>query len=129
MIGRKVDPRELVFSPRPATRTSDAKLPQQQKHRSVTFGRDVHCTFIQHLDDYSYEDIRAIWYSDGDYKKFRQENNTTVAMMVKGQTLHENDKQYCYRGLVSAVLKVRGFASMILFFQSSPDPLIQILGR
>jgi hypothetical protein len=128
MIKRRVEPTEHEFSPRPAT--SDTKLPQQQNHRSVTFNSRVHCTPILHLDDYSYEDIRAIWYSGEDYKKFRQENYTTVAMMVKGQKLRENDKQYCYRGLVSAVLKIRGFlASMIRFLFCSPGPLIQILGR
>jgi hypothetical protein len=117
MIGSQQveEPTELVFSPRPAS-TSDTKLPQQQKHLSVTFRSHAHCTPIQHLDDYSDEDIIAIWYSGRDYKKFREENKTTVAMMVKGQKLRENDKQYCYRGFVSAVLKVRGFASVIVFF-------------
>ena len=73
-------------------------LTRTQSPRSVHFSEDDNNVFfIPHLDDFTDEDVAAIWYEAQDYADMKSDYKETIFLMECGTDLDE--QEYTVRGL------------------------------
>ena len=65
--------------------------------RSVSFDPKTTVFLIPHVDEFTNDDRRMIWFEDYEYKQIKENNKILCKMMKSGK--YEEDDQYCYRGL------------------------------
>jgi hypothetical protein len=66
--------------------------------RMLKFSADVTCRTALHINDFTCEEIEACWYNGDDVELSRNEAQSIICLMEKGETLVKEDKG-CTRGL------------------------------
>jgi hypothetical protein len=100
---RQVGPPQMitVASPQKITVASPQKIAvaSPQKARKVVFAKTVQYKEMRHINDFSQEEIEAVWMGVRDYQIIKAMVKTTVKMMMKGERIPEDDEDFCIRGL------------------------------
>jgi hypothetical protein len=76
------------------------KKSSRRKKCSVSWNSDVNCLSILSLDQYSEQELEAVWYTLEEYQAFKNScKEAIVRMMEKGKNIKDNDEEFCCRGL------------------------------
>mmetsp|Transcript_21110 Transcript_21110/g.33975 ORF Transcript_21110/g.33975 Transcript_21110/m.33975 type:complete len:206 (+) Transcript_21110:66-683(+) len=79
---------------------SSAEIPSgDTREKRVKFLDHDNVTEIKHIADYDEEEVKAIWYTDREYKKIKRRCEKIVEMIERGYEVPDEDPNYCVRGL------------------------------
>lgn len=83
---------------------SDAKMlasptTKNRRRRKIRWSGQVRVQEIRHINNMPESEIDAVWMSPIEYKAIKNGAKTTVLMMMAGETFHEDDPDFCSRGL------------------------------
>ena len=70
----------------------------RSRRRSVSFLPKISIRNVEHIRDFSNEDIQTIWYTTADYQEIKAENKQAVDLMVRYGVV-DDDLEFCSRGL------------------------------
>jgi hypothetical protein len=79
----------------------NTKVNSSERALSVSFLEYACYREIRSIADYAKDEIVGKWYTEDDYREFKENCKTTAKMMMKGTVLQENEAEFCYRGLES----------------------------
>jgi hypothetical protein len=82
----------------------EEKGTDKQDSKRVSFVECDKVNVIRPINEYSNEEVDAMWYTRKEYQAIMRRCEETVQMMERGDALPEENPHYCYRGLVSHVL-------------------------
>jgi len=73
---------------------------KSMKLKSVCFSKNVHYKPIRSIREYEVQEIEALWYTDEEYRRIRENCKSIVRMMMK-RGIHEkrSEEKYCGQGL------------------------------
>eukprot|EP00934_Nitzschia_sp_Nitz4_P003231 Nitzschia sp. Nitz4//scaffold200_size39268//16780//17556//NITZ4_007617-RA/size39268-processed-gene-0.61-mRNA-1//-1//CDS//3329541289//3221//frame0 len=70
-----------------------------QRLRKVTFDDKLSTWEVEHLNDFTPEELSARWNSLSDYEQIKVQVKQTVTRMMAGELFTEDDPDFCVRGL------------------------------
>lgn len=72
---------------------------KNERRRTIRWSGQVRVQEIRHVNNMTESEREAVWMSPVDYKMIKNVAKTTVLMMMAGETIRENDPDFCTRGL------------------------------
>ena len=72
---------------------------RNRRRRKIRWSGQVRVQEIRHINNMPESEIDAVWMSPTEYKTIKSGAKTTVLMMMAGEKFHEDDPDYCSRGL------------------------------
>jgi hypothetical protein len=72
--------------------------------------RGCQTRLVESHHDFSEDEIESIWYSSDDYRRIRSKNQRLVRMIKDGYFAMEDDKHFCFRGIVNEQLRQKRVA-------------------
>jgi len=91
----EVPPMVSHFEAKTMTTTST----RNRRRRKIRWSGQVRVQEIRHINNMPESEIEAVWMSPNEYKTIKNGAKTTVLMMMAGETFHEDDPDFCARGL------------------------------
>lgn len=72
---------------------------KNKRRRKIRWSSQVRVQEIRHINNMPESEIEAVWMSPIEYKTIKNGAKTTVLMMMAGEKFHEDDPDFCCRGL------------------------------
>lgn len=72
---------------------------RNKRRRKIRWSSQVRVQEIRHINDMPELVIEAVWMSPVEYKTIKNGAKTTVLMMMAGEKFHQDDPDFCSRGL------------------------------
>lgn len=72
---------------------------KNKRRRKIRWSKQVRVQEIRHINNMPESEIEAVWMSPIEYKTIKNGAKTTVLMMMAGEKFHEDDPDFCSRGL------------------------------
>jgi len=72
---------------------------KNRRRRKIRWSNQVRVQEIRHVNNMPESEIEAVWMSPIEYKTIKNGAKTTVLMMMAGEKFHEDDPDFCSRGL------------------------------
>lgn len=91
---RAVEHVQRLLAPKEATANSD-----QTSKRKIRWAKRVKVKEIRHLNDIQANERDGLWMSLADQQMNKAMVRTTVTMMMRGETIPDDDLDFCTRGL------------------------------
>jgi len=89
-------PASVMTETKTTLKTSSAK---SSRRRKIRWSGQVRVQEIRHLNNIPESERGAVWMSPMDYKMIKNIAKSTVLMMMAGEKIHDNDPDFCTRGL------------------------------
>ena len=72
---------------------------KNKRRRKIRWSSQVRVQEIRHINNMPESEIEAVWMSPIEFKTIKNGAKTTVLMMMAGEKFHEEDPDFCSRGL------------------------------
>lgn len=90
---------DIITPMRVEAKTMVTTTSRNRRRRKIRWSTQVRVQEIRHINNMSESEIEALWMAPEEFKTIKNAAKTTVLMMMAGETFHEDDPDFCARGL------------------------------
>ena len=90
---------DIITPMRMEDKTIVTTTSRNRRRRKIRWSSQVRVQEIRHINNMTEKEIEAQWMAPEEFKTIKNDAKTTVLMMMAGETFHEDDPDFCARGL------------------------------